>query len=44
MAEAIALSKDLLERNGPRGDKVRNEGLPEDPLPPATPPSKEENA
>jgi hypothetical protein len=44
MAEAIALSKDLLERNGPGGDKVRNEGLPEDPPPPATPPSKEKDA
>jgi hypothetical protein len=44
MAEAIALSKDLLERNGPRGDKVRNEGLPDDPLPPTTSPSKEESA
>jgi hypothetical protein len=42
MAEAIALSKDLLERNGPRGDKVRNEGLPEYPLLP--PPSKEDSA
>jgi hypothetical protein len=44
MAEALALWKDLLERNGQRGDKVRNEGLPDDPLPPATPPSKEESA